>query len=202
MPYKPNSAQYHLARMNDIQKNIAGLLVQGYSNVEAAEIAQVTPQTISNYRNSSLFQAYKQALRVRIEDKVVSNEKMVNRIIPKVLALNVMLVDRALVGNMEDKDAIKLASHWTKPLVELPKLGGSLLTADDIAGFTKKAQAAYYPTENREIEDADVEVLVNPMDLIPDKIGDEDDGNNLPGTDDIGLPDFYRLSDNPLDANS
>jgi len=144
MPYKSDAKEYKLQRLNEIQKNAASLLIQGHTNKEVAEKLGIAEITVCKYKNSTLFQTYLLGLRNKVEDMVVSNEKLVGEIVPKALHLNLQLIDKALNEEIENKDAIQLAKHWTKPFVDLPTGNGSMLSPEDIQTFTKKAQEIFF----------------------------------------------------------
>lgn len=159
MPYKPDSKEYNLARLNERQRNVASLMLQGLTNKDIAERLDITPQAVSNYINSPLFQAYIKSLRVRVEDAVVSNERMVADLVPKVLGLAHDLVDDALKedSQMLDRDKINLVKHWTKPFVELPTGNNSIFSDKEIQEYKKRQQKLFLGDSN-EIETVEVEI--------------------------------------------
>jgi len=180
MPYKQDVPEYYLARLNDRQKNVALLLIQGLSNKAIAERFGITEISVSNYKKSSIFQAYWRSVRTRVEDSVVHNERMVADLIPKVLELSHNLVGKALDGEMLDKDAISLSKHWTKPYVDLPG-EGSILSPEELKELQKRAQAPFF----NKSQAVDVEIIPYQGEALPSQGENLDDENDLSSSEDL-----------------
>lgn len=165
MPYINKAPEYYLARLNDRQRRVALLLVQGVSNKAIAESLGISEIAVSKYKNSTLFKAYWRSLREKVEANVLSNERMVAELIPKVLELNHQLVNKALDGEMNDRDSINVAKHWTKPYVELPG-EGSILSQDELKALQLRVQGNYF--KKKPIEEAEVVAVCNTPEEVED----------------------------------
>lgn len=81
------SRQYNIKELWDKHREIARQLVLGGTNVSIAETLNITPQTVSNVRNSPLGQAELQRLHAGRDDEVVNIAKRIDEFAPIALEL-------------------------------------------------------------------------------------------------------------------
>lgn len=155
MQQSSKSPTYYLAKLSERHKNVALLLVQGVSNKEISEKLGLSEVIISKYKNSPLFQSYLRTLRERLNDDILTNERLVQSLVPKVLDLSHKLVDKAMEDDMKDSDAISLVKHWSRPFVELPSQGGTLLSDDEIEEIRNHSREPYFGKKEGKIKDVD-----------------------------------------------
>jgi DNA-directed RNA polymerase specialized sigma subunit len=85
---------YEITQLRDRHKEIIRLILLGHENTEIASILNITPQTVSNVRNSQLAQVELMSLQEARDNNSIDIAKQIQEIAPAALEILHTMIDR------------------------------------------------------------------------------------------------------------
>ena len=187
-----NNRKYQLSHVQERHREIARLIVSGFSNKGISEQLNITPQMVSYTRNSHLVQEIMEDLGEHRDEEVKSISVRIRDMAPKALDLingsldgSINGTDVPLMQRLKDAHSI-LDRDGYKPVTKVDSQHTSLtLTGEDIIKIKERAAELALQSNNLvEIEEAEVLGGNNGSSINSDKSGGEESGSDF-GRDNI-----------------
>ena len=159
-----NNRKYQLSLVQERHREIARLIVSGFTNKGIAEQLNITPQMVSYTRNSHLVQEIMEDLGEARDEEVKSISIRIREMAPKALDL----IEGSLKGSIEGSDVPLmqrlrdahniLDRDGYKPITKVDSQHTSLtLTGEDIIKIKERAAELALQSKNLvEVEEAEV----------------------------------------------
>ena len=139
------SRQYNIKELWDKHREIARQLVLGGTNVSIAETLNITPQTVSNVRNSPIGQAELQRLHGARDEETVNIAKRIEEFAPVALELLEDIMTGRQPGSSVALRAKVASSHLARAgygEVHKAHVVSQHVTRDDIERIKERAASA------------------------------------------------------------
>ena len=158
--------RYSVSRLRDRHHVILRLVALGRENKEIAGMLGVTPQTVSDVRNSPLGQARIQLFRSKVNEQAVEIMKVLETDVPKNYKL-LMEIRDGVIDDSEEYVPLKMRMDAATHLLNREGHGPTtntnfkgilgIIGGTDIEEIKKKAKEASSLAANDGVEDAQVE---------------------------------------------
>lgn len=159
-----NQKRYQLSQLYDTHHEIIRRLAVGESPAEIAAALDITPQTVSNVRNTAMARAKMQVLREARDKEFAVATKRVTDLMPKAInLLEVLLRQGESIAGYDPGAALRIVDHTLRYAqftqekgnvnLHLHQHGGGGATAEDLDEVKRSAAAA--------VSEGAVEVIVD-----------------------------------------